>query len=168
LATDGLRTTEAHGADIDDLDLDRGHRTLGVVREGGKQVTIVQAPLTARARALYIGERATGPIFLGVAGGRMDRYAADRTVKRLARRAGSRSETSGRMPRTLTSARPCATTGLASPSTGTPPTSWLRSSPEPSPDTDSTTGRHRARISPGRAGYPSASAGQTPSDTECI
>ena len=29
-----------------------------------------------------------GPIFLGAKGGRMDRYAADRTVKRLARRAG--------------------------------------------------------------------------------
>ena len=37
---------------------------------------------------LYIGERTAGPIFLGVNGGRMDRYAADRTVKRLARRAG--------------------------------------------------------------------------------
>ena len=29
-----------------------------------------------------------GTIFLGAKGGRMDRYAADRTVKRLARRAG--------------------------------------------------------------------------------
>src|SRR5205814_4967208 len=43
---------------------------------------------TARALDLYIGERASGPIFVGAAGGRMDRYAADRTVKRLARRAG--------------------------------------------------------------------------------
>ncbi len=30
----------------------------------------------------------TGPIFLGTKGKRMDRYAADRTVKRLAKRAG--------------------------------------------------------------------------------
>ncbi len=37
---------------------------------------------------LYIGERTTGPIFLGAKGERMDRYAADRTVKRLAGRAG--------------------------------------------------------------------------------
>jgi site-specific recombinase XerD len=37
---------------------------------------------------LYIDERTSGPIFLGAEGGRMDRYAADRTVKRLARRAG--------------------------------------------------------------------------------
>jgi site-specific recombinase XerD len=37
---------------------------------------------------LYIGERVSGPIFLGAKGGRMDRYAADRMVKRLASRAG--------------------------------------------------------------------------------
>jgi integrase/recombinase XerD len=88
LALNGLRISEALGADIDDLDVDRGHRTLRVVRKGGKQVTIPLAPRTARALDPYIGERATGPIFLGAAVGRMDRYAADRTVKRLARRAG--------------------------------------------------------------------------------
>ncbi len=33
-------------------------------------------------------ERASGSIFLGSKGGRMDRYAPDRTVKRLVRRAG--------------------------------------------------------------------------------
>ena len=37
---------------------------------------------------LYLGERTTGPIFVGANGQRMDRYAADRTVKRLAKRAG--------------------------------------------------------------------------------
>ena len=37
---------------------------------------------------MYIGERIVGPIYLGLNGERMDRYAADRTVKRLARRAG--------------------------------------------------------------------------------
>lgn len=37
---------------------------------------------------LYIGGRTTGPIFLDAKGERMDRYAADRMVKRLARRAG--------------------------------------------------------------------------------
>ena len=35
---------------------------------------------------LYIGERTMGPIFLGVEGGRMDRYCADRMVKRLVKR----------------------------------------------------------------------------------
>jgi integrase/recombinase XerD len=84
----GLRISEALGADIEHLDVDRGHRTLRVVRKGGKQVSIPLAPRTARALGLYIGERGVGPIFLGTAGERMDRYAADRTVKRLARRAG--------------------------------------------------------------------------------
>ena len=59
-----------------------------IVRKGGKHVTVPLAPRTARALDLYLGERASGPIFLGRDGGRMDRSAADRTVKRLARRAG--------------------------------------------------------------------------------
>jgi site-specific recombinase XerD len=89
LAMNGLRISEALGASVDDRDVDRGHRTLRVMRKGGKQVTVPLAPRTARALDLYIGERASGPIFVGAAGARMDRYAADRTVKRLARRAGT-------------------------------------------------------------------------------
>jgi integrase len=88
LALNGLRISEALGADIDDLDVDRGHRTLRIVRKGGKHAVIPLAPRTARALDAYIGERVVGPIFVGLDGGRMDRYAADRTVKRLARRAG--------------------------------------------------------------------------------
>src|SRR5918997_5532075 len=102
LALNGLRISEALGADIGDLDFERGHRTLKIVRKGGKHVTIPLAPRTSRAMDLYIGERTTGPIFLGAKGGRMDRYAADRTVKRLARRAGILKQISPRR---------CATTG---------------------------------------------------------
>ena len=76
------------GADIGDLDFERGHRTLRILRKGGKHAVIPLAPRTSRAIDLYIGERTTGPIFLGAKGGRMDRYAADRMVKRLARRGG--------------------------------------------------------------------------------
>jgi integrase/recombinase XerD len=83
-----LRISEAFGADIDDVDVDRGHRTLRVMRNGGKRVIISLAPRTARALGLYIPKRTVGPILLCAAGERMDRYAADRTVKRLARRAG--------------------------------------------------------------------------------
>ena len=75
-------------ADIDDFSTERGHRTLAIVRKGGKHVTIPIAPRTGRALDLYIGERTIGPIFLGVEGGRMDRYCADRMVKRLVKRAG--------------------------------------------------------------------------------
>lgn len=58
------------------------------MRKGGKHVTIPIAPRPSRAIDLYIGERSIGPIFLGVEGGRMDRYCADRMVKRLTKRAG--------------------------------------------------------------------------------
>jgi len=39
----------------------RGHRTLTIVRKGGKIATIPIAPRTARAIGLAIGERARGP-----------------------------------------------------------------------------------------------------------
>ncbi len=88
LALNGLRISEALGADIESMGMDRGHRTLAIVRKGGKHVTIPPAPRTGRTLDLYISERTSGPIFLGVNGLRMDRYAADRTVKRLSKRAG--------------------------------------------------------------------------------
>jgi len=88
LALNGLRISEALNADIGDLSTERGHRTLAIVRKGGKHVTIPIAPRTGRPLDLYIGERTSGPIFLGVEGGRMDRYCADRMVKRLTKRAG--------------------------------------------------------------------------------
>jgi site-specific recombinase XerD len=88
LALNGLRVSEALNADIDDLGFERGHHTLAIVRKGGKHATIPLAPRTARAVQLNVGERSTGPIFLGARGARMDRHAADRTVKRLTRRAG--------------------------------------------------------------------------------
>ena len=88
LALNGLRISEALNADIDDLSTERGHRTLAIVRKGGKHVIIPIAPRTGRALDLYIGERTLGPIFLGLEGGRMDRYCPDRMVKRLVKRAG--------------------------------------------------------------------------------
>jgi len=49
LALNGLRVIEAIGADIERLGLERGHRTLVVLRKGGKTVTVPLAPRTARA-----------------------------------------------------------------------------------------------------------------------
>jgi integrase/recombinase XerD len=40
LALNGLRVSEAIGADIEDLGLERGQRTLTILRKGGKIVTI--------------------------------------------------------------------------------------------------------------------------------
>jgi integrase/recombinase XerD len=88
LAINGLRVSEALGADIEALGLERGHRTLTIARKGGKIVTIPLAPRTARAIDLAIGERPDGPIFLDRTGRRLDRHAAWRMVRRLARRAG--------------------------------------------------------------------------------
>ncbi|HET9059986.1 MAG TPA: site-specific integrase [Acidimicrobiales bacterium] len=88
LALNGLRISEALGADIEALGLERGHRTLTVLRKGGKVVTVPLALRTARAVDLAIGERPGGPIFLGANGQRMDRHGAGRLVRRVARRAG--------------------------------------------------------------------------------
>ena len=69
LALNGLRVSEATGADIEHLGLERGHRTLTITRKGGKVVTIPLAPRTARAIDLATGERCDGPIFLTLTGG---------------------------------------------------------------------------------------------------
>ena len=84
----GLRVSEAIGADIERLGLERGHRTLTIVRKGAKIVTIPLAPRTARAVDLAVGERSEGPIFITGDGTRLDRHAAGRIVRRVARRAG--------------------------------------------------------------------------------
>jgi len=88
LALNGLRVSEAAGADIEHLGLERGHRTLTITRKGGKVVTIPLAPRTARAIDLAIGERTIGPVFLARDGRRLDRHSAGRIVRRTARRAG--------------------------------------------------------------------------------
>jgi len=89
LALNGLRISEALNSDIEDLGLERGHRTLTITRKGGKVVTIPLASRTARAIDLYIGERSEGPIFQNWDGSRrLDRHAATRIVKRLSKHAG--------------------------------------------------------------------------------
>jgi integrase len=88
LALNGLRVSEAAGADIQALGVERGHRTLVITRKGGKIVTIPLAPRTARAIDLAIGERCGGPIFTAPSGRRLDRHGAARIVRRTARRAG--------------------------------------------------------------------------------
>jgi integrase len=100
-----------------------------------------------------------GPIFLGVAGGRMDRYCADRMTKRLAKQAGidkrisphslrhsfitaaldagARCVMSKKLRVTRIRERRCATTAPGEASTDTPPTSCRPSSPaQPGPPDD--------------------------------
>ena len=88
LALNGLRVSEASGADIEALGIERGHRTMVITRKAGKVVTIPLAPRTARAIDLAVGERSEGPIFLAADGQRLDRHGAGRIVRRIARQAG--------------------------------------------------------------------------------
>jgi integrase/recombinase XerD len=88
LALNELRVSEALGADIDAVGLERGHRTLTVSRKGGKVVMMPLAPRVARALDLAIGDRFEGPIFVDGTGERLDRHAAGRIVRRVARQAG--------------------------------------------------------------------------------
>ena len=88
LVLNGLRLSEATGADIEQLGLERGHRMLTITRKGGKVVTIPLAPRTARAIDLAVAERTGGPVFLAADGRRLDRHGAGRIVGRIARQAG--------------------------------------------------------------------------------
>ena len=88
LALNGLRVSEATGADIEHLGPERGHRTMTITRKDGKVVTIPLAPRTARAIDLAIGERTEGPVFLAADGPRLDRHGAGRIIRKTARRAG--------------------------------------------------------------------------------
>lgn len=89
LALNGLRISEALGADIGNLDYQRGHRTLFIHRKGNKTAAIALAPRSATSLDLYIGERCSGPIFLNTDGTRrLDRHAAARIVRRLGKAAG--------------------------------------------------------------------------------
>jgi integrase/recombinase XerD len=89
LALNGLRVSEAAGADIEHLGLERGHRTLTITRKGGKVVAILLAPRTARAIDLAIGERTGGPVFLAADGRRLDRHGAGPIVRKTAAAPGS-------------------------------------------------------------------------------
>ena len=80
--------SEAIGADIEAIGLERGHRTLTALRKGGKVVTVPIARRTARAVDLAIGERLSRPIFVGPDGRRFGRPVAGRLVRRVARYAG--------------------------------------------------------------------------------
>lgn len=92
LALNGLRVSEATGANIEALGLERGHRTLTILRNGGKTVIIPLAPRTARAIDLAVGERCEGPLFLGADGQRLDRHAAARIVDASPAKPGSPNE----------------------------------------------------------------------------
>ncbi len=87
LALNGLRVSEALGADILDLGLERGHHTLRITRKGGNPGLIPMAPRTVRTVYQAVGDREEGPIFVHN-GHRMERHHAARIIRRLSRQAG--------------------------------------------------------------------------------
>jgi len=84
----GLRISEALNIDIDDLGIERGHRTVTVLGKGSKLAVIPLPPRVARAVDLATGQRVSGPLLLGRSGQRLNRQAATRIVTRLAKQAG--------------------------------------------------------------------------------
>ena len=108
LALNGLRVSEATGADIQALGVERGHRTLTITRKGGEVATIPLAPRTARAIDLAIGERPEGPIFLAPGGRRLDRHGAARVRQTLKQRALDRTTPPGVRPGRYARPTPCS------------------------------------------------------------
>lgn len=88
LTLNGLRVSEALAADAADLGDARGHRTLRVTRKGAKGATVPLAPRTAAAVDALLDGRTTGPIFRTATGKAVDRQAAWKVVRRLAKAAG--------------------------------------------------------------------------------
>ena len=86
----GLRIFEATGADIADLGEEHGHRVLRVCGKGTKVVLVPLPPAVGRAIDRAIADRTSGPILLNSRGARMDRHAATRRLRHLARHAGVR------------------------------------------------------------------------------
>ncbi|WP_299933004.1 tyrosine-type recombinase/integrase [uncultured Nocardioides sp.] len=150
----GLRIFEATGTDVQALGEARGHRVLSVHGKGDKTAVVPLPPAVGRAIDRAVEDRVDGPILLNRRGRRMDRHAATRRLRALAR---SANVTTARMhphmlrhtfvttmldagvdlrdvqvaARHADPARPCATTELATTSIATRTTSWLRSWPQP-------------------------------------
>jgi site-specific recombinase XerD len=90
LADLGLRVGEVVALDLTDLGNERGHRTVRFTGKGGKPRRRALTPAVGRAVDGYLSVRgdAPGPLFATATGGRVDRHAVFRLVRRLARDAG--------------------------------------------------------------------------------
>lgn len=81
----GVRESEAILADVDDLGWEDGHRTLDVVRKGGKTQRIALSLVAADAIEQMLADRTEGPLFVTDTGGRMSASQVFRSVRRIAR-----------------------------------------------------------------------------------
>ena len=76
LALNGLRISEALSADIMAMDNERGHRTLTVLRKGGKIVTIRSHPAPRAASTWRSANASRGRSSSRADGQRIDRHCA--------------------------------------------------------------------------------------------
>ena len=88
LASTACGCPKRAGANIEDLAIQRGRRTLAIVGKGNKPAVIPLVPRTARTVDLAVGERHEGPILCRRDGQRLDRRTAHRWVRSIGRRAG--------------------------------------------------------------------------------
>jgi integrase/recombinase XerD len=88
LGLNGLRVSEACETNVEDLGIERGHRTLRIMGKGHKPATIPLVPRTARTIDLAVGERHEGPILRRRDGQRLDRRTAHRWVRSIGTRSG--------------------------------------------------------------------------------
>ncbi|MEA2188305.1 MAG: integrase/recombinase XerD [Solirubrobacteraceae bacterium] len=88
LAYNGLRVDEALSRDVEHLGHQQGHRVLRISRKGGRDALEPLSVPVERALDAYLGDRASGALFVDDRGRRMYEAQAWRLVRRLARRAG--------------------------------------------------------------------------------
>ena len=89
LLHNGLRVSEACGARVEDLDVDRGHRVLRGAGKAGKRWTATLTPATVAVLDRYLTGRTAGLVLLdNTRTTGLDRHDATRIVRRLARHAG--------------------------------------------------------------------------------
>jgi integrase/recombinase XerD len=87
LGLNGLRVSEACATNIEDLGIERGHRTLRIIGKGNKPAVIPVVSRTARTIDLAVGERSEGPILRRRDGQRLDRRTAHRWARSIGKRA---------------------------------------------------------------------------------
>jgi site-specific recombinase XerD len=98
LADLGLRVGEVVGLDVEDLGYERGHRSVRFTGKGDRPRRRALTPASTAAVETYLIERAaregvpvdqlSGPLFVTASGGRLDRHAVFRLVRRVAQNAG--------------------------------------------------------------------------------
>ena len=88
LGLNGIRVSEACATNVEDLGMERGHRTLRIVGKGNKPAVNPLVPRTARTIDLAVGERSEGPILHRQDGNCLDRRTAHRWVGAIGKRAG--------------------------------------------------------------------------------